>query len=149
RKKSDLLRGALPSRDREERRAHRLSLGPHAQARDARLGSRHGDGRIGVPPTLISFHGTMVPKLLPSGTRGPARALSPCSGMGPDRRHMMRIRILLALLAATAIAPSAAFAQGNTVGGAIGGAAIGGVVGGPVGAVVGAGVGGTVGAATE
>lgn len=61
----------------------------------------------------------------------------------------MRTRYLLALLAATAIAPSAAYAQGNTVGGAIGGAAIGGVVGGPVGAVVGAGVGGTVGAATE
>lgn len=61
----------------------------------------------------------------------------------------MRTRYLLALLAATAIAPSVAFAQGNTVGGAIGGAAIGGVVGGPVGAVVGAGIGGTVGAATE
>jgi hypothetical protein len=52
-------------------------------------------------------------------------------------------------MAATVIAPSAAFAQGNTVGGAVGGAAVGGVVGGPVGAIVGAGVGGTVGAATE
>ncbi len=61
----------------------------------------------------------------------------------------MRMRFLLALLAAAAMAPAAAMAQGNTVGGAIGGAAIGGVVGGPVGAVVGAGVGSTVGAATE
>jgi hypothetical protein len=61
----------------------------------------------------------------------------------------MRTRYLLALMAATVIAPSAAFAQGNTVGGAVGGAVVGGAVGGPVGAVVGAGVGGTVGAATE
>jgi hypothetical protein len=61
----------------------------------------------------------------------------------------MRTRYLLALMAATVIAPSAAFAQGNTVGGAVGGAVVGGVVGGPVGAVVGAGVGGTMGAATE
>jgi hypothetical protein len=61
----------------------------------------------------------------------------------------MRTRYLLALMAATVIAPSAAFAQGITVGGAVGGAVVGGVVGGPVGAVVGAGVGGTVGAATE
>jgi len=61
----------------------------------------------------------------------------------------MRIRFLLTVLAATAMAPVAAFAQGNTVGGAVGAAVVGGVVGGPVGAVVGAGVGGTVGAATE
>ena len=39
RQESDLLRGAVPSRHRQERRHHRLSLGPHAQARDARLGS--------------------------------------------------------------------------------------------------------------
>ena len=44
RQEPDLLRGSLPSRHRQERRAHRLSLGPHAQARDARLGSRHGGG---------------------------------------------------------------------------------------------------------
>ena len=43
RQEPDLLRGAVPSRHRQERRPHRLSLGPHAQARDARLGS--GDGR--------------------------------------------------------------------------------------------------------
>ena len=61
----------------------------------------------------------------------------------------MRIRILLAALAVTTVAPAIAFAQGSTVGGAIGGAAVGGVVGGPVGAIVGAGVGGTVGAAAE
>lgn len=61
----------------------------------------------------------------------------------------MRIRLLLTVLAATAMAPAAALAQGNTVGGAVGGAVVGGAVGGPVGAVVGAGVGGTVGAATE
>ena len=34
------LRGAVPSRARQDRRAHRLSLGHDAQARDARLGSR-------------------------------------------------------------------------------------------------------------
>lgn len=61
----------------------------------------------------------------------------------------MRIRFLVTLLAAAALAPAAALAQGNTVGGAVGGAIVGGVVGGPVGAAVGAGVGGTVGAATE
>ena len=61
----------------------------------------------------------------------------------------MRMRILLPVLAVTALAPAAAFAQGSTVGGAVGGAAVGAVVGGPVGAIVGAGVGGTVGMAAE
>jgi hypothetical protein len=63
----------------------------------------------------------------------------------------MRVRFLLTLLAATAIAPAAALAQNqnNAVPGAVGGAVVGGVVGGPVGAVIGAGVGGTVGAATS
>jgi hypothetical protein len=58
----------------------------------------------------------------------------------------MRTRFLLALLAAGAMAPTAALAQ-NAVGGAVTGAAVGAAVGGPIGAVVGAGVGGTVGAA--
>ena len=61
----------------------------------------------------------------------------------------MRTRYLLALIAAGAMVPVAAYAQSGAVGGAIGGAAVGGVVGGPVGAIVGAGVGGTVGAAVE
>lgn len=61
----------------------------------------------------------------------------------------MRTRFLLTVLAATAMAPAAAFAQGSTMGGAVGGAAVGAVVGGPVGAVVGAGVGGAIGAAAE
>ena len=61
----------------------------------------------------------------------------------------MRTRYLLALIAAGAMVPVAAYAQMGAVGGAIGGAAVGGVVGGPVGAIVGAGVGGTVGAAVE
>ena len=61
----------------------------------------------------------------------------------------MRTRYLLALIAAGAMVPVAAYAQSAAVGGAIGGAAVGGVVGGPVGAIVGAGVGGTVGAAVE
>ncbi len=61
----------------------------------------------------------------------------------------MKLRFALTLLAATAMAPAVAFAQGSTVGGAVGGAAVGGVVGGPVGAVVGAGVGGAVGMAAE
>ena len=61
----------------------------------------------------------------------------------------MRTRYLLALVAAGAMVPVAAYAQSGAVGGAIGGAAVGGVVGGPVGAIVGAGVGGTVGAAVE
>jgi hypothetical protein len=56
---------------------------------------------------------------------------------------------MIALLAATTLAPAVAFAQGSTVGGAVGGAVVGGVVGGPVGAVVGAGVGSTVGMAAE
>jgi hypothetical protein len=61
----------------------------------------------------------------------------------------MKLRFALTLLAATAMAPAVAFAQGSTVGGAVGGAAVGAVVGGPVGAVVGAGVGGAVGSAAE
>ena len=61
----------------------------------------------------------------------------------------MRIRFLLALLAAGALTPAAALAQSGTGGGAVGGAAVGAVVGGPVGAVIGAGVGGTMGAALD
>lgn len=61
----------------------------------------------------------------------------------------MRTRFMMALLAATTLAPAAAFAQASTATGAVGGAVVGGVVGGPVGAVVGAGVGGTVGLAAE
>ena len=40
--KSGVVRGALPSRARQRRRADRLSLGHHPQAGDARLGSRTG-----------------------------------------------------------------------------------------------------------
>jgi len=61
----------------------------------------------------------------------------------------MRMRFLVTLAAATALAPALAFGQASTLGGAAGGAAVGGVVGGPVGAGVGAGVGATVGAAAE
>jgi uncharacterized protein DUF1236 len=61
----------------------------------------------------------------------------------------MRTRFMIALLAATTVAPAAAFAQASTATGAVGGAVVGGAVGGPVGAVVGAGVGGTVGMAAE
>ena len=61
----------------------------------------------------------------------------------------MRTRFMIALLAATTLAPAAAFAQASTTTGAVGGAVVGGVVGGPVGAVVGAGVGATVGMAAE
>jgi hypothetical protein len=42
RQEPDLLRGAVPPRVRQERRPHRLSLGPHPQARHAGLGSRPG-----------------------------------------------------------------------------------------------------------
>ena len=42
RQKPGVVRGALPSRARQERRADRLSLGHHPQAGDARLGSRAG-----------------------------------------------------------------------------------------------------------
>ena len=42
RQESGLVRGAVPSRARQGRRADRLSLGHHAQAGDARLGSRTG-----------------------------------------------------------------------------------------------------------
>jgi AraC family transcriptional regulator of adaptative response/methylated-DNA-[protein]-cysteine methyltransferase len=47
---------ALPSRHRQSRRAHRLSLGPHPQARHARLGGRK-DGRRGVIVFLSSLPG--------------------------------------------------------------------------------------------
>ena len=39
RQESDLVRGSVPPRARQERQAHRLSLGHHAQMRDAGLGS--------------------------------------------------------------------------------------------------------------
>jgi phage tail tape-measure protein len=61
----------------------------------------------------------------------------------------MRTRFIIALLAATTLAPAAAFAQASTATGAVGGAVVGGAVGGPVGAVIGAGVGSTVGLAAE
>jgi hypothetical protein len=56
----------------------------------------------------------------------------------------MRVRFLIALLAATAIAPGMALAQ-DVQGGAARGAAAGSQVLGPVGAAVGAAIGGTVG----
>lgn len=61
----------------------------------------------------------------------------------------MRTRLMIALVAATALAPTALFAQGTTVGGTVGGAVVGGAVAGPPGAVVGAVIGGTVGMAAE
>lgn len=60
----------------------------------------------------------------------------------------MRVRFVVTLLAATAMAPSAALAQHATQD-AAGGAAAGAAVAGPVGAAVGAAVGGTVGAAGD
>ena len=60
----------------------------------------------------------------------------------------MRMKLVLALVAATAIAPTAALAQ-YTQEDAAHGAAAGGAVAGPVGAAAGAIVGGTVGAASD
>ena len=61
RQKPDLIRGAVPSRARQERRHHRLSLGPHPQARHAGLGSgtarrlshRHLSATLLVMPGLV------------------------------------------------------------------------------------------------
>ncbi len=61
----------------------------------------------------------------------------------------MRVRYLVALLAAAAMTPVAAQAQNHTTQDAAAGAAAGAAVGGPVGAAVGAAVGGTVGAAGD
>lgn len=61
----------------------------------------------------------------------------------------MRTRLMIALVAATALAPTALFAQGSTVGGTVGGAVVGGAVGGPPGAIVGGAIGGAVGMAAE
>jgi Protein of unknown function (DUF1236) len=60
----------------------------------------------------------------------------------------MRVRFVIALLAAAALTPVAAQAQ-YAAGDAASGAAAGAAVGGPVGAAVGAAVGGTVGAAGD
>ena len=46
RQESTLLRGALPPGAGQERRHHRLSLGPHPQARHAGLGDRPGHRRL-------------------------------------------------------------------------------------------------------
>jgi hypothetical protein len=61
----------------------------------------------------------------------------------------MRVRFVVALLAAAAMTPMAAQAQNHTTENAASGAAAGAAVGGPVGAAVGAAVGGTVGAAGD
>ena len=44
RRQPDVLRGALPSGARQIRRADRIPLGPHPQARNARLGGRRNYG---------------------------------------------------------------------------------------------------------
>ena len=61
----------------------------------------------------------------------------------------MRVRFVVALLAAAAMTPMAAQAQNHTTEDAAAGAAAGAAVGGPVGAAVGGAVGGTVGAAGD
>ncbi len=61
----------------------------------------------------------------------------------------MRVRFIVALLAAAAMTPVAVQAQNHTTQDAAGGAAAGAAVAGPVGAAVGAAVGGTVGAAGD
>ena len=48
RQEPGLVRGALPSRARQERRADRLSLGHHPQAGDAGLGSRTGGRALAI-----------------------------------------------------------------------------------------------------
>ncbi len=48
-----IVRGALPSRARQRRRADRLSLGHHPQAGDAGLGSRTGRGALKGRCTLV------------------------------------------------------------------------------------------------
>ena len=58
RPQSHLLRRALPPRARQERCADRLSLGPHAQARDARMGGRTGARGI----TRASTHSIITPR---------------------------------------------------------------------------------------
>ena len=50
RQEPDQLRRALPPRARQVRRAHRLSLGHHPQARHARLGGRQAWRRSGSAP---------------------------------------------------------------------------------------------------
>ena len=48
RQKPDLVRGAVPPRARQRRRADRLSLGHHPQAGDAGLGSRTGGDTLQI-----------------------------------------------------------------------------------------------------
>ena len=58
RQESDLVRGALPSRARQERQAHRLSLGHHPQVRDAGLGGRaYRHGVSGSQPPALRIDG--------------------------------------------------------------------------------------------
>lgn len=61
----------------------------------------------------------------------------------------MNKRVVVSLIAASLLAPGAAFAQSTTVQGAHDGARVGAEVGGPVGGVVGGTVGAAVGAAIE
>jgi hypothetical protein len=62
---------------------------------------------------------------------------------------VMNNRLAVSLIAASLLAPGAAFAQSTSARGAADGAAAGGEVGGPIGAIVGGTVGAAVGAAVE
>ena len=92
RQEPDLVRGAVPPRARQERQAHRLSLGPHPQARDARLGSRPRRRRVArrqlVP--LHRAHGIACSRGLRSIRPHGARLQSRKTG---DRRLMPASRL--------------------------------------------------------
>ena len=69
RQEPGLLRGAVPSRARQERRAHRLSLGPDPQARHAGLGSRHRSAaeRCEAKPSVLRLVALAAAVIAPSG----------------------------------------------------------------------------------
>ena len=83
RQEPDLLRGAVPPRRRQIRRAHRLSLGADPQARHARLGS--GPGRSGgVNPSAHSRVSGNPSRWVPasagtSGREANRRSLTPAA----------------------------------------------------------------------
>ena len=94
RQEPDPLRGALPPRHRQIRRADRLSLGPDPQARHAGLGGGHGGGLTLGPrlPARPRFHRYLtgdercIEAEAPPRDAGRPRRLGLARGDGRQRR---------------------------------------------------------------
>ncbi len=92
RQKPGVIRGAVSPRHRQRRRTHRLPLGHHPQAGDARLGGRQG--RADKPPPFTGERrakarpvGVSVQSLRKHQGRRPPPLPPPCKGERSERLH--------------------------------------------------------------